>query len=276
MTGTRFVALVALADFQWVPPAVLTERIRTIDPSMVPHEVGSDPAREGENYLLSLGDKRVLTVAFVTQPIPLDTFATAVVPAAADEEAQLSAELERHRASIIIGLLRAAHDRESCVAAATGLTVAIAALTELVPAVAVYWTEADLVSSPAYFREQALLASPEYSPIDIWTSLRVIDGQDTVDGARMQGMVSKGLTPFVGRELEFAPTTAPASFMAQSLYAMMLYLMESGYELPPGQSFALTEEDAVRIQLSDEGADGAGPVYRLVLEPLQASAVAGA
>lgn len=276
MTGTRFVALLALADLQWVSPTVLQERIRAIDPSIVPHEVGADSAREGENYLLSLGDKRVLTVAFVNQPIPLDTFVTAVVPAAADEEAQLSADLERHRASIIIGLLRAAHDRESCVAAATGLTVAIAALIGLVPAVAVYWTEADLVSSPAYFREQALLASAEYSPIDIWTSLRVIDGQGTEDGIRKQGMISRGLTPFVGRELEFVPAAAPPSFMAQSLYAMMLYLMESGHPLAPGQSFALTDEDAVRIELSEEGPDGAGPVYRLVLEPLPASAAADA
>jgi hypothetical protein len=270
MTGTRFVALLALAEPGWVPPDVLGERIRDLAPETDVHIVtgASQAVGEGENYLISLGDRRVVTVAFLDHAIPLDTFAEATVPPAAAADA-LGDGIAGHRGAIVLGTLRAAISPESALAAAEALTLTAAALSELQPAVAVYWAEADLVTTPADLRDKAVAMGADYRPVDIWTSLRLIG-----DPGAPPGLVSKGFAPFAGREIEFPPADVPVGLMAQAIWALMLHLLDAGPSLVHGQSLALSETEIVRVRLANEGADGAGPVYRLSLEAAPEPALA--
>ncbi|MFO1088361.1 MAG: hypothetical protein U1E46_02120 [Hyphomicrobiales bacterium] len=263
-------AVIALSEYRWVDPAALTAQIRTLAPMVPVHEVAAagGTAQNGQNYLINLGDKRVVTVGFLDQPIPLETFANTVSPLT--ERVPLSPDdVEQHTANILVGALRSSHDRDSALQAAAAVTRTAAALTELVPAVAVYWAEADLLTSAAHFRDQAMLMVENYHPVHIWTSLRTYEGPPKEDGTVPVGMTSTGLIPFVGRDVDFAPGSSDITFMAQSLYAVMLHLLDKGPVFANGQAFALSDDHLLRIRLAESGPSANRPIYRLALEAKQ-------
>jgi len=273
MTGTRFVALLALAAPGWTNPTALSERILEIAPNCGVHTIpgASKTVNEGENYLVSLGPRRVVTVAFIDQPVPLETFADAVIPGETGVEA-LAAGLSTHRGGVVLGTLRASTDAEAALAAAEALTMVAAALCELLPAVALYWAEADLVTTPEHVRDRARAISDEFYPVDIWTSLRPAP---EASPGRPAALVSKGFIPFAGREIEFAPCALAPGEMAQAMWALMLHLIDSGgAPIADGQSFEVAETGIVAVRLAKAGNDGSLPVYRMILEPPPSDALA--
>ena len=273
MTGTRFVALLALAEPGWVAPADLGRRIRDLSASVSVHEIAgaTRAVKEGENYLVGLGARRVVTVAFLDQPVPLETFASAILPPQAEVESVADA-VARHRGAIVLGMLRAARDPESALAAAEALTLTAAALAEALPAVALYWAEADLLTTPAHLRDRAVQMGPEFRPLDMWTSLRSVG--DGATGAS-PSLVSRGFAPFAGREIEFAPCGLGPGEMAHAMWALMHHLVEGGgATLANGQSFDVPGAGVVRIRLAQDGGGGSLPVYRMTLEQPAAEAPA--
>ncbi len=264
MTGTRFVALLALAEPCWVAPADLGGRIRELSAQISVHEIGgvAKTVEEGENYLVSLGARRVVTVAFLYEPVPLETFASAILPPQADVESVAEA-VAHHRGAIVLGTLRAVHDPESALAAAEALTLTAAALADLLPAVALYWAEADLLTTPTHLYDRAVQMGPEFRPLDMWTSLRRVG--DGATGA-WPSLVSRGFAPFAGREIEFAPCELGPGEMALAMWALMHHLMEGGATLADGQSFDIPGAGIVKVRLAQNGGGVSLPVYRMTLE----------
>ena len=76
----------------------------------------------------------------------------------------------------------------------------------------------------------------------------------------MSGLVTLGLAPFVGREVDHPPTGEPPDAVYERALNLCLYLMRSGPVIRDGDTIGQTPEQRITVRLAER--DGV-PVYRL-------------
>jgi hypothetical protein len=82
-----------------------------------------------------------------------------------------------------------------------------------------------------------------------------------VAGRQAPGLVTLGLAPFVGREVEHPPTGEPPGPVYERALNLCLYLMRAGPVIKDGDTVGQTEAQRITVRLAER--DGV-PVYRLV------------
>lgn len=221
-----------------------------------------DVSAAGRGFVLTANGKR-LSVLLVEQPLPRDAYERAlsldrVWPAAAEA-------MQRQRAHAIVGMVDAAEDHGGALEGAACATLVAAALATLLPALAVIWAAGATITDPPRFVESAKGLARRQLPSDLWVSLAFLDGPPSATGERTLAVLTTGLQPFVGREIEFLPTALSPYELARRVIGLGQYLIQSGPVIRDGETVGITETERIRVRFADGQRRGV-PVMALTLE----------
>ena len=225
-SNNRFVSYLALSVFGTVEFARLQEQVERQFPTLpaaVAHLPGAGAAIGQRGFALSVAGV-ALAVMFVDAPLPEEAYGNALRLNRIWPEA--ASAMRAHRAHVVVGMVQEIN-RKTALAEASAVTLLAAALSELLPATAMIWTTAASITSPASLRAHAQRLATAV-PLDIWLQLAWLDGPPTPDGKRTLAVLTQGLLPFVGRELEFAPRPLDPPTVALRVLGAGEYLIING------------------------------------------------
>lgn len=80
-----------------------------------------------------------------------------------------------------------------------------------------------------------------------WMSLAIGQGPPTATGETTVTMRTKGVAPFAGREIEFAPSTWPPMQVADRVIGTALYLMQRGPVFKDGDTLGANERERLTV-----------------------------
>ena len=180
-------------------------KFRTARPRAEP--VGEDAGMPAGAALVVEIGKTIVTVMYMDQPMLPGALDEAV---AKDRMLPNAAEVVAgHKAHYIISHLEPNEQFADARQAAIAMTRVCAALCQLTPVLCVHWVAAQTIAPAANVREAASVLSEGEWPLFMWSNFLPYAGKDDASGQRRVGMLTQGLAPFVGREIEFAPAPMP-------------------------------------------------------------------
>ncbi|CAK0758653.1 DUF4261 domain-containing protein [uncultured Gammaproteobacteria bacterium] len=262
----RFMTFVALREPATISPDRLVEAIRERTPALAPHmNVISAGADTSESFIIQAGPLAV-TIISVPQPVPKGTFDQAVELARTWPDAGKA--LARHRAHIIIGSLRPVTDHAGAVAQARVVSLITAAVCALTPAIGVYWSSGQVVTETGAFQEEV---TTKDFPFETWISFRWLDGPRTSKGERTLAVITNGLLPFVGREIEFQPVPLSPAEIALRVLGTIHVLLAKGPVLKDGDTVGISPAEHIRVRHANHGQRRGVPVLALSVEQIAGS-----
>jgi Domain of unknown function (DUF4261) len=262
--SARFIAYMPLSGPASVSAGQLADAIAARFP-LIPMSVRPvGPAGGmGQSFLIAIDDV-TLTVMLIDQPLPRDAYETALE---LDRVWPQAAEAMRgQKAHLIAATLDDAKSHGEAINAAAALTLAAAALVNLTGAKAVIWSNAETIIEPDRFMAAAAGLQDKRIPVDIWTGLRWLDGPPAAGGARTLAVLSSGLFPFIGREIEFEPAPMTPYEIGQRVIGLCDYLIRSGPVIGDGETVGLTEDEHIRVRHAEHGQRPGIPVLRLMID----------
>lgn len=268
----RFIAMLALERPAAAGADQLAAQIKRQFPNAVPAgksvEVRSSQAAPDGPIIMDLGGT-LITVLFIDKPIPEEALSNAIrVDRMWPEAAQ---RLATHRAHAIVATLSEAEGFEQARTGAQTVTLAAAALCALMPTIGVYWDAGDTVVEASRFRESAQAMTQGRIPADMWIQFLWLDGPKTPAGERTLAVVTTGLAPFVGREIEFQPAPLPPAVIAERVLGTIVYLLMNGPVLNDGDTLGVSESERIRTRHRPSGQRPNLPIMALSVERLDSS-----
>ncbi len=254
----RFLAYLPLSEMRFTTSERLVERMRELF-SAVPMQVTSlGPIRNGDEvgpgFLVGVDDV-VLAIRPVDLPLPPAAFTTALDLNRRWDGAP--AAMARHSAHVIVGVVTSSH----ALAAAGAMTFACAALATLLPAVAVVWTNAHTILSPEALHQAALTVAEPGVPLALWVGLHYL----AAPGGQV-AVLTSGLMPFAGRELEWLPHDLPLEIVTERVIGTCWYLISKGPVIADRETLGIDEEECIRATYADAGQRPGVPVIQLRME----------
>jgi len=258
VSPSRFIAYVALPDPARVTGADLAARLRQRFPQWAPAAEAVSAPGGGVppgGFILLVGGRSLL-VSFVDAPLPPDVFTDDALQRIWPGWAEAA---RAQRAHAIVANLDAAADTAAAAGAAALVIAAAAALTELLPgALGVHWAASGLFAEPAAFRGVAVAMTPERLPVEVLVKPRWHQGRPPQPPTA--GLVTLGLAPFVGREIEHPATGEAPVAVYERAMNLALYLMRAGPVIRDGDTVGTTPTQRIAVA---RGEQGGVPTYRL-------------
>ena len=264
----RFLAMLALSAPAAVTGEALAADLARRAPKLAPEITPFAPrsASAGNAVLLQVGGT-MLTVMFIDTPLPGGTLDRAI-QRAQRLWPEAAARLAAHRAHAVVGVLTKGEGFPATRAAAEHVTLAAAALSELLPTIGVYWCAAGKVIEAKQFRDYAAQIPAGQAPLDAWLQLNWLQGPPTAKGEPTCAIVTTGLQPFIGREIEFQPAAVPPQVMTERVIGTALYLLAQGPVLKDGEALGVSAAERIAIRHAPRGQRPDVPVLALTLERL--------
>lgn len=265
----RFICYLALKEAVTTTPEMLCEAITAHFPGimeMLGRLVPKGPISEhGQGFLIEFGGTP-LAVLFMSKPLPPDAWQR---PVELDRVWPKAGEtMAAHGAHAIVSNVDTARSHGEALMLATKVTLAAAALASMLSAQAVVWAAGETIVEPQRFIAGARGFENKQIPTDLWMGLTWLDGPPTPKGERTFAVLTSGLLPFVGREIEFMPAALPPVVIAQRLLGAAQYLIVSGPVLTDGDNIGVSDRDRIRVHLVQRGQRLGIPVYQFTLELL--------
>jgi hypothetical protein len=185
-------------------------------------------------------DGELIVVMSVPLPLPREEWERPSLRAAA-QWSDAPAVFARHGAHLVVATLTEPSDR---LQAARSMAGVIGALIAAVPGCrGVFWQSLVSHSAAAWLEasRDAFAPYPAF-PYPLWVSLHVHR-----DGGWI-GVISFGLSSFVGREIELEPQDADRARALQKAAGLAVYLMQHGAVLKDGDTFGATETERIRVR----------------------------
>ena len=126
---------------------------------------------------------------------------------------------------------------------ATLLTQLCTALLACVPALGIYWTDADLAVESSVFTDVAQGCDGDI-PLTLWIRFQVAE-----DGEGSNGR-TRGLEALGHYELEAPYSPEPAEELYDRLYGVAAYLLAKGPVIRDGDTLGETEDEYIRARLT--------------------------
>ena len=273
----RFIAMLMLSESATPDPeAILAEFQRRVPnfPSEVEVVDAPDGGSKPGSALLFKVDDLLLSVVPVDKPLPAGTLDDAIAadrmwPDARDK-------LSAHKAHVIVGAITEATDYASAINIAGLVTAFAATITAMTPTIGVYWSNGKTITEKSRFLEVADGFFAGQPPATVWVQLLWLDGPPTSEGEPTFAVVTTGLQPFVGYEIEFLPAPLRPRTIAERMFGTVIYLLSKGPVLKDGDSLGVSAEECIRIAFANRGQRPGVPVIKLTIERLNGNgAIAG-
>ena len=221
--------------------------------------VESDGAQKAGDAVVLETDGGLVTIIFVSSPVPDGTLDKAINTNLVWREA--GKVLAGHKGHIIVANLGGKDGLKGALASARLVSLVTASLLDLVPALGVYWSGGDAVSPPEKFA-RSVADIDRQLPLEIWLQLGFYTAEPLINGQQPVGLITTGLAPFIGREIDFVPTNASPVMVAQRVIGTASYLLVQGVVFKDGETLGISKTERISVGLID----GDVPVYRLRLE----------
>ena len=210
-------------------------------------------------------DNVQIALACVPEPLSPGTFDLAL--SLNREWPEADEAFAEARSMIMVTNFTAATEFAEAVYMGALVTLTAASLSAMAPALGLYWAPAETVTSPEMFRERARVLPSGARPMELWTQFALLSDREA-DGRETTTAIGFGLCPFVGREVEFQPSTEPRLEVARRLLGTMEYLLTKGPVLQDGDTLGVTPAERLRVQTCDSALRAGLPIYALTIEKL--------
>jgi hypothetical protein len=200
----------------------------------------------------------------MAQPLPRDGYETAAQGSLLwkDAERQLAA----NKAHVVVAALKASNNHAEALAAAFAVTVVAAAVMRVTPAIGGVFNPACTAYPADEFIGFAIgLAQKRQIPEMLWVLIGFLPGPVLSGGRETAGLVTRGLSAFIGREIEFMPVLWQPGEIARRVLGLTQYLILNGAVIKDGDTVGDTPAEHIKVRLKDSGHWLQGPV--LSLEP---------
>jgi hypothetical protein len=266
----RFISYLACKSLAPVSPEALVSRIGELFPGtpLKAQAVAGAPNQPLDSgFLLGFGGA-LISVIQVDKPLPGDAYSRALkLDRVWPDAAQTMAA---HGAHIIVATLKEVGSHLEALNGAVQVTMTLAALATMVPGLAVVWTNGDVITEAGRFQEVARALVQRQIRPDIWIGFDWLDGPPLSGGQRTLAVVTTGLEPFIGRDVEWLPTALPPGTIASRLLGLCQYLIINGPVIKDGESLGISETERIRARFAERGQYDR-PVMQLSVEQLDAS-----
>ena len=257
-TQSRFIAYVALSAARRVSGPAVANKLaeRFPDWALAAQAIetpGAADARAG--FLLLIGEQKLL-VSFIDAPLPADCFHD-------DAHQRFWAGWESaaraQRAHVIVASLDTAPDAPSKLQSAALVFATAATLCELLPeTLGVSWAASALFIAPDVFRQAAETMRRDQLPVS--ELVKPFWYADAPQDRQSPGLLTMGLAPFVGREIDHPPTGEQPGAIYNRCLNLALYLMRSGPVIRDGDTVGQTPTQRIVVRFSERRGT---PTYRL-------------
>ena len=264
-----FMAMIALPQPRAVPLDRVREKLRTLF-GLTAEVAGGPAARSEQGAGILVVDEVPITLLHVDRPVPQGTFERAIASNQVWREA--GSRLALHRSHAIVGALRSASTHSEALHIAARVALVAATVSDLGGAIGVYWEPGETVTEASAFREAAMRLRQGVPPVEAWVQLLWLNGPVTPAGERTLAVVTTGLRPFIGRELEFLPIALPPVEIAQRVLGLIQYLLLNGPVLEDGDTVGVSEAEAIRVRHETQGRRPGVPIMTLSVERLDPGA----
>jgi len=273
----RFLAYLATAGAETLGAATLCAQARAMWPGApgmglrplltitAPEEMGGGPG-----FLLEAAGQRY-SVLFVARPLTPDAYASAVEIARDWPGARIA--MASHSAHVIIATASTLPTHPEALQAASAMSLVIAALTTLLPAIAIIWTNGDAISPPESFRAATLALQRAQIPVGEWVGVRWHHAEATLLGGPRAGALTTGLEPFIGREIELVPSALPPALLMARFSGLCHALILSGEAAAEAAMAWVPRAERIRLRPRREGLRLGLPVLELTVEAPDAAPV---
>ena len=207
----------------------IASALRTLFPTIGAVDSVHGQADDSDAGVLIIEGATVVVQSF-PKPVPAEDLTPELRPlraGGADDAAKA------HTAHLTISAGGALPGLEGAEAYAALVHFVAAAALSITPATAVFWKNGWTLSRAETFSAAADMLLQGKMPVGTWLSFAVIvpTGMQPSDGT---GMVTYGLRPFIGRELELAPRPCEARSAFQTLNAISRKVLDTGAKLSEG------------------------------------------
>lgn len=149
--------------------------------------------------------------------------------------------------------------RELSIGIATAVTLVSAAILTLTKPIGVYWPVGEnVVTAETFLGAASGFGRGEGPPVMAW--VRLYAARADVGGIILS---TRGLAPYAGRELDFAPSMLDLGALMQNALSISHYLISSGVAFKDGETIGPDGEASFAITLRETGRMNTGPVYVL-------------
>lgn len=227
-------------------------------------KVPAAAAPDTSRYLLEV-DGLELMVIYTGKPIEEDLMKEAAQSLFEDEFPPTA-----HRDRAIVTPLHPVEGHAALLRAALAILQVAYVLTETDEANAVYWFPNGMLMSAAFFRQTMdIVGEPGDLPIPILC--RFIPVPDGEGVERCHRVAVLGLHPFIGRDMEFAPSALPVPAIVRLAWDSSAWLLHKGPVFEDGDTCGGSATEIIHIRHVDRGQISPHPVYALTIEQLDRS-----
>lgn len=219
-----------LLDRPWVLNIdAIASALRTLFPAVGVVDSVEGQAEDTDAGVLIVDGATVVVQSF-DHPIPSQQLRPELRPLRADGAEDAA---QAHQAYLSISAGGALPGLEGAEAYAALVHFVAAAAVSITPSTAVFWNNGWALSRAETFSASANMLLQGKMPIGTWVSFAVIVPTG-MQPAQATGMVTYGLRPFIGRELELAPRPCEARSAFQTLSTISRKILDTGAVLSDG------------------------------------------
>jgi len=201
---------------------------------------GSAGAKPAGSAVTLRCDGEVILVMTMPMPLPKQEWHLPSLRASASWP-EAPSVFAGHGAHLVVSTLTESADR---LHSARRIAAVVGALITVIPGCrAVLW-ESLVAHAPETWKAMSNDAFAPYPvfPYPLWVSLHPFQ-----DGGKV-GVISFGLSSFVGRELELEPQTLAPEEAASKAAGLAVYLLQHGPALKDGDTFGATAAERIRVR----------------------------
>jgi hypothetical protein len=261
----RFIAMIPLERAVEVDPAEVIAAFDRLFPGLAGTLVwpGSNDANDNSGGGIYLLEGMALPVMVIDKPIPAGTMDHAIGATRMWDDPQA---MNRHQGHVIVSSFGETEAFEGAIKSARAVTLLSAAILKATPAIGIYWTTGETVTKPDMFIESAQRLATDSAPLESrWVQYYWL-GAPPQDGKPTLAVITTGLKPFIGRELEFKPTTFSPIELAQRIIGTVGYLLMNGPVVGDGDTLGISQKEHIRARYRDRGQRPDIPVISMKLE----------
>ena len=264
---TRFISYITTSEVVPLDGNIIAQKLKQLYPN-VPMAIKAVENSSGESNIITI-DTVPYVIMFVPQPLPQDAYVSAINSNKVWPEARQS--MSYQRAHFVVANMAGVDNYQLAIPTAVSISMITAAIVAIVPSIAVIWASGNNIIEANSFYNRALeLAVPKLN-FDDWVGLTFFDGPRLDDGARTTAVVTTGLVPFVGYELEWLPSALPPITIVQRVLGITKYLITNGPVLNDNDTLGISELERIRVRFGQEGQRPGINVAQLTLENLASS-----
>ena len=252
MATKNFMAMLALHGPMTVDARSVAAQIREMFPTFSVELTPLSAGGSSKSPLLIRAGAITIAALFFDEPIPDGTLEQAIKADRLWPDAEK--RISQHKAHIVVSCIGDSKQQEDALVTASILQVVTAGLAYLLPAIGVYWSTGDTISETSMFvRQTKKFASDGQIPTDLWVQLKWLDGPPASDGRRALAVLTTGLLPFVGREIELEPVALPPGEIAKRIIGLSAYLIAQGSVVKNGDTVGLSSDEKILVKFRSQG-----------------------